>query len=66
MSGNVYVISRYEDCVSLLKDPRVGRDSRTVAGSKTTISAVHSATQIGRANVAQHDRHGRSRPQALA
>ena len=34
MSGNVYVLSRYEDCVATLKDPRVGRDNRTVAGSK--------------------------------
>lgn len=34
MAGNVYVLSRYEDCVATLRDPRIGRDSRTIAGSK--------------------------------
>ncbi len=28
--GKAYVVSRYEDCVALLKDPRVVRDNRTI------------------------------------
>ena len=30
VTGHAYVVSRYEDCVALLKDPRVIRDNRTI------------------------------------
>ncbi len=30
VTGRAYVVSRYEDCVVLLKDPRVIRDNRTI------------------------------------
>jgi len=30
VTGKAYVVSRYEDCVALLKDPRVVRDNRTI------------------------------------
>ena len=30
VTGHAYVVSRYEDCVALLNDPRVIRDNRTI------------------------------------
>ncbi|MBV6623436.1 MAG: cytochrome P450 [Rivularia sp. (in: Bacteria)] len=33
-AGESYLLTRYEDCAALLKDPRIGRDNRKIAGSK--------------------------------
>ncbi|NJN11197.1 MAG: cytochrome P450 [Richelia sp. RM2_1_2] len=34
IAGESYILTRYEDCAALLKDPRIGRDNRRIAGSK--------------------------------
>ncbi|MEM6451783.1 MAG: cytochrome P450 [Cyanobacteria bacterium P01_D01_bin.105] len=39
ITGKAYVISRYEDCVALLKDPRVVRDNRTIDTSTPLLPA---------------------------
>ena len=39
ITGKAYVISRYEDCVALLKDPRVIRDNRTIDTSTPLLPA---------------------------
>lgn len=37
VTGHAYVVSRYEDCVALLTDPRVIRDNRTIDGSTSLV-----------------------------
>lgn len=59
---NIYFVSRYDDCVALLKDRRIVRNRRTATGSRFSIPLPKSVSLVTQSMINQDDpKHRRLR-----